>query len=273
MSRRWLQFSLRGFLLATSALAVWLGFVAEKAERRKEAVAWLEEWGATLNYAHKWQGPSKPPLANVSPPGWTWLRRLLGPHYFDTVVNVELVAGNRQFTAAQTASARQGHVPRASRLLLLTDADFTALGHLPDLKRLRIIADLDVSAAGLKDLGRLTRLEMLTLDNTSGKSKGGVTDETLGIIDRLRHLTSLNLEGHPITDAGLAHVRWPAGLVDLNLSGTKISDAGLASLKQITSLNRLVVMDCGVTAAGISDFKRATPHCEVVFGKFDALDR
>lgn len=271
MSRRWLQFSLRGFLVGVSAFAIWLGLIVEQARRQKEAVAVLEEWGATINYAHQWQGPSKPPLINASPSGWMWLRRLLGPHYFDTVVNVELVAGDRQFTATQLASARLGHVPRASRPLVLTDADFVALGYLPDLKRLKIIADLDISATGIKSLRRLTRLESLTLDNTSGRSVGGISDDALGFVEWLSLLTSLDLEGHPITDAGLERIVWPAGLVHLNLSGTKMTDVGLASLKPMISLRRLVVMECRLTSTGIADFRRAAPQCAVVFGEFDEL--
>lgn len=261
MSRRWLQFSLRGFLLATSAFVVWLGLVAEKAERQKEAVAWLEERGATVHYAHEWQGHLKPTLAKAPPPRWIWLRQ---PHLFDAVVNVELVSGGRQLTSAQTASARLGPIRRASRPQILTDADFAALGHLPHLIRLMIIADLDITAEGVKNLRRLTRLERLTLDNTSGRVKGGITDDTLGFIGSLPRLTSLDLEGHPITDAGIARVRWPAGLVHLDLSGTKVTDTGLATLKQLTSLKQLVVMDCRVTSAGIADFQRALPQCTVV---------
>ena len=263
MSRRWLQFSLRGFLLATTVFAVWLGFVAEKAVRQKEAVGLLEAWGATIDYDHLWQGPFKPPK-KTSPPGWVWLRKLLGPHYFDKVVNIELLAGWRSFTASQEAAARKGKVPELPRLLVLTDAEFVALGHLPDLRRLEISGELQATEVGLQSLGHLKRLETLMLNNTSGKSSGGVNDAALVFIERMPLLKSLYLEGNSITDEGVARVRWPPGLVDLDLSGTKITDAGLEHLKKITSLKRLVIMDCRVTAAGIADFQNALPTCSIV---------
>lgn len=273
MSRRWLQFSLRGFLLAMTAFAVWLGLVAEKAERQKEAVALLEEWGATIHYEHEWQGPHKPPNPTAQPPGSPWLRRLLGAHYFDTVVNVELVSGDRQLTAVEMALARQGKVPGPPRLLVLTDADFAALGHLPHLRRLKVIADLNVTPAGLRNLESLTRLEMLILDNTSGKATGGVTDDTLRFVNRLPRLSRLDLEGHPITDVALTRIRWPFGLTRLNLSGSKITDTGLERLGQIATLRRLIVMGCPVSASGVERVQRALPKCSVIVGTFDDLER
>src|SRR5487761_1813359 len=74
MRRRWCQFSLRSFLLATSIFAVWLGSLAEKARRQQQAVALLEAWGARIDYRHQWQGPSKP-RKKARPPGWSWLRK------------------------------------------------------------------------------------------------------------------------------------------------------------------------------------------------------
>lgn len=263
MSRRWLQFSLRGFLLATTVFAVWLGLVAEKAMRQKEAVALLEDWGAKIDYDYDWQGPLKPPK-KASPRGWSWLRDLLGPHFFDKAVNVELMSGWRTFTVVEIAMARKGKALAPPPLLVLTDVELKALGHLPHLRRLYVSGDFAASNTGLRRLAKLTRLEELMLDNTSGKSVGGITDETLSFVERMPALTTLYLEGHAITDAGLATVRWPPGLVDLDLSGTRITDAGLAHLKSITTLRRLVVMDCRITEAGIADFKRSLPTCALV---------
>lgn len=66
MRRRWLQFSLRSFFSATSAFAIWLGLVAEKAMRQQDAVARLDGWGAHVVYEHQWRGPSTYPNLQAS---------------------------------------------------------------------------------------------------------------------------------------------------------------------------------------------------------------
>jgi hypothetical protein len=181
--------------------------------------------GATIVYDHQWQGPAKRANLKAAAPGWLWLRKRLGPHFFDKVASVELVSGNRQFTAVELAAARVGRVPALPRALELKDVDFNALGYLPDLKRLKNIGDLNVTHAGIRRLGRLKRLERLILDNTSGRSKCGITDESVAFIEYMPRLTKLDLEGSHITDEGLAGIRWPADLRDLDLSGTPITDA------------------------------------------------
>lgn len=263
MRRRWLQFSLRGFLLGMTAFAIWLGLVAEKAMRQKEAVALFEEWGAKVDYAHRWQGPFKPPK-KTSPPGWSWLRSLLGNHFFDEVIIVDLVGGRLSFSPADIEALRTKDAPPPlASLLVLTDRELIALSHLPDLRWLTIVGDMNVTESGLRHLGRLTRLETLIFDNTSGRSTGGMTDETLTVVERMPHLTSLHLEGNPITDAGLANVRWPAGLTELNLSGTRITDRGVQHLKRIVTLQRLVIVDTRITDAGVADLQKALPNCDI----------
>jgi hypothetical protein len=271
MRRRWLQFSLRGFLLAMTAFAIWLGLVAEKAMRQKETVALFEEWGAKVDYAYRWQGPDEPPK-KASPPGWSWLRKALGPHFFDEVVSLDLVGGSRPFTSADLAALRSkdATAPPAS-LLVLTDRDLIALSHLPDLRWLKIVGDMNLTESGLRRLGRLGKLETLIFVDTSGRSTGGMTDATLTAIELMPQLTSLHLEGHHITDAGLANIHWPAGLTELNLSGTRITDQGLEHLKKISTLQRLVILDTQVTYEGVVELHRALPNCDIYRHHWDGL--
>lgn len=262
MRRRSLQFSLRGILLITTVLAVWLGSIAEKAMRQNDAVSLLESYGATIHYEHEWQGPSRPPKANAALRGSTWLRERLGRHYFDTVANVELVVGNRSLTAVEIAKAQRGELPTIGPLVELTDADLFAISHLRELRSLKLICDFDASEAGVRSLFRLTKLETLVLDDTSGRSSCPVTDAILPLLDRLSELTELYLEGAKLTDAGLAAARWPPHLQTLGLSGTSITDAGLVHLQKVTSLRLLQVFDTRVTSAGVSELKKALPNCQ-----------
>jgi hypothetical protein len=103
----------------------------------------------------------------------------------------------------------------------------------------------------------------------------GLTDQSLPAISRMRALKSLRLDGHPITDAGLTHLRTLGELQHLSItdtqagdrtlaaiselsrlnglfvSGTAVSDAGLIHVASLTKLKRLDVMQTGVTDAGL----------------------
>ena len=80
--RRWLQFSLRGFLIALTALAVWLGWKAERARRQREAVAAIKAIGGIVQYG--WQ-TDMGMFWMVIPDTPSWSRRMLGDDYFHDV--------------------------------------------------------------------------------------------------------------------------------------------------------------------------------------------
>ena len=44
-TRRWLQFSLRSFLLVVTLLATWLGYISFRAREQRVAVARIKELG------------------------------------------------------------------------------------------------------------------------------------------------------------------------------------------------------------------------------------
>jgi hypothetical protein len=50
MSRRWLQFSLRGFLIVVTVFAVWLGWNVERARRRGRTIDAIVQGGGTVFY-------------------------------------------------------------------------------------------------------------------------------------------------------------------------------------------------------------------------------
>ena len=55
--RRWLQFSLRGFLVVLTAFAGWLGVIVNRAREQREAVKAIEAMGGTIVY--DWHGDHK----------------------------------------------------------------------------------------------------------------------------------------------------------------------------------------------------------------------
>ena len=84
--RRWLQFSLWGFFVLLTALAVWLGVIVHRAREQREAVKAIEALEAIVGY--DWQDVSLDPAdpfpidRPLTPPGLAWLRRLIGDECF-----------------------------------------------------------------------------------------------------------------------------------------------------------------------------------------------
>ncbi len=115
--RRWFQYSLRSFLILLTALAVWLGFVVNRAREQREAVKEIEAVGGNVIY--DWELSYLPAASPIDldpdaiSPGPGWLRRLVGDEFFQDV-GVVFLAG-----------------PEASAL--------SAIPHLQRLRALRIL--------------------------------------------------------------------------------------------------------------------------------------
>ena len=84
--RRWLQFSLRGFLVILTAFAVWLGVVCNRAREQREATKAIKALRGTLVYdwelQHTPDGDIMDRQPDGKPSGPTWLRRLTGDEFF-----------------------------------------------------------------------------------------------------------------------------------------------------------------------------------------------
>ncbi len=89
---------------------------------------------------------------------------------------------------------------------------------------------------------------------SSFRANGQVTDEILGRIAELEHVTRLDLEGsRPLTDAGLAVLARMPQLRELDLSGCTITDRGLAVLRSLPELRRFHLRwHGGISDAGVA---------------------
>jgi len=105
--RRWLQFSLRGFLVVLSIGCLWLGWKVDRAHKQRDAVETIEAIGgivvydwqacvdswvispATSKYSRWGASPAYRYLPDDSePPAPAWLRSLLGDHLFQNPTSV-----------------------------------------------------------------------------------------------------------------------------------------------------------------------------------------
>ena len=66
-----------------------------------------------------------------------------------------------------------------------------------------------------------------------------ITDESMKVVGKLKHLRILGL------------------------NGTKITDKGLKELVGLKELEDLVLSSTQVTAAGVTDLKKALPKCRI----------
>src|SRR5438552_1945508 len=79
--RRLFQISLRTLLGLITVAAIWLGYITHRAREQKVAVARIKELGGRVVYDYQAANTA----ANATPPGWPWLRRLVGDEYFQDV--------------------------------------------------------------------------------------------------------------------------------------------------------------------------------------------
>jgi len=165
------QFSIRSLLVLAVVVALpcsWLAVEMQQAERQREAVVAIEKRSGTVMWDdEEWACP-------------TWLRRLLGDDFFNSVVGVSFF------------DTRNG------------DAELEQLlEHLKGLDQLHKL-DLDntpVSDAGLEHVKTLGQLQELDLHLTQ------VTDAGLKHLKGLNQLRELRLVNTKVTDAAVKTLR------------------------------------------------------------------
>ena len=82
-------------------------------------------------------------------------------------------------------------------------------------------------------------------------------------LSQLKHLTSLDLNGTPVTDAGLKELTAFKELTWLHLSG-HVTDASLEQLKGYKKLSTIYVGSSRMTKTGAAELQKALPDCRVI---------
>jgi hypothetical protein len=262
--RRWLRFSLRSLLVLVTVLCVWLGVKVNQARRQKEAVAALQELGATVTYAQHRVGPNAfNHDRELDVPGW--LRELAGDDFFQSVISLnvgqpmsdaelvhlsalpEIEYMDLERAGRGVTDAGLAHLPRPDRLVSFCGKS-TSVGD-EFVKRLEDAVGLEtfdlsgtrVTDEGLRSLRGLKKLIWLYLADTN------VGDAGLEALQESHSLETLDLNGTKVTDAGLVHLSKLPWLWKISLNNTRISDAGLKSL---ASLRRLGTIELAGTRVG-----------------------
>jgi hypothetical protein len=95
--RRYLTFSLRSLFVLTTALAVWLGVVVNRAREQREAVKAIGQLGGGVYYNCNWVEftPRWRHHVAVERPRPNWLQRQIGEDYFQDVWQVDFGSTTR----------------------------------------------------------------------------------------------------------------------------------------------------------------------------------
>lgn len=197
-TRQWLQFSIRGVLVAATVLCLWLGVQVNRASRQRAAVEHILGLGGSVTYHHMYDSSGKY-IPNAAGPGPEWLRGLIGDEYFDSVKEVTL----RDTELADDTMQRLSSLPQLTAIILdksnVTDQGLSYLAHLERLESLHL-KSTSITDAGLRHLGQLSSLNELWLDGT------GVTDASLPVLISLPSLKQVRLVGTEITESGVAQL-------------------------------------------------------------------
>ena len=94
-----------------------------------------------------------------------------------------------------------------------------------------------------------------------------LNDNHLSYISNFPNLTRLKIQKNPlVTNKGIEALQKLEHLTELNLYGTRVSNNTLITLGQMKSLKKLFVWNTRITDKGIADFKALHPDVEVIAG-------
>lgn len=200
-SRRWLQFSLRGYLIFIAVLCLCLSPHAERAMRQRRLLAAMHKVGGWPHFNCVVAAGGILSATPERPCGPISCRRILGDEFFRTVTMASFSGGLSTIEFDLVADDMLD-----VRGLLLGNCCFTDEGwrRLAGLSRLESL-DLrycNVRGPELRNLADLSHLRSLNLGNTN------IDDAGLRYIARLNTLENINLESTLITQAGFERLRW-----------------------------------------------------------------
>ena len=94
-----------------------------------------------------------------------------------------------------------------------------------------------------------------------------LNDNHLSYISNFPNLTRLKIQKNPlVTNKGIEALQKLEHLTELNLYGTRVSNNTLITLGQMKSLKKLFVWNTRITDKDIADFKALNPDVEVIAG-------
>ncbi|HEY3393289.1 MAG TPA: hypothetical protein VGK58_11325 [Lacipirellulaceae bacterium] len=268
-SWRWFRFSLRTFLIGVTLISLGFFFFNRVQNERRAARAIAEAHG---HIVYDWQilppgaTPKTPP---PKPPGPQWVRKRLGPHWFDRIVEVRLNESTNKSDKNRFAVVAP-HLAKLSSLRSLTQSgetfdsnDYRLLSQLIQLESLRVRQENELLPQHAAAIARLTGLHDLSLSDIK------TSPEALRELAKSPHLEKLQITCFyhgPIAgglqtkyqlrdDAAEALAAFPM-LKSLELYLTRITDEGMEKLCRLSKLERLTVGSPHITSASFDHIRK-----------------
>jgi hypothetical protein len=257
-------------------LAIGFGTFITRVENERRAAEAIGKVGGTIVYDWQIPPPGAPPGFKPHPPGSQWLRSRLGPHWFDSIVEVQLNGFGNNWQRRQFSTVSRHLVKlRSLRELAVSGQDFNQvdyhmLGQMTQVEVLRLMLEQEireedaraltgavglrkidvryarVSAAALRQLAGLPFLESLKIDCDSYDRQTGkrlaewqIRDDAAAAIATLPRLREVMLFATEITDSGLAKLCRLSQLETLVVGSRHITSASFEPVAQLSKLEHL----------------------------------
>jgi hypothetical protein len=256
--RRWLQFSLRTFLLMIALISAWLAFYYIPAQRTDRAAKASQEKGISVSYDYQ-HVPGTSPFSyssRVPQPGPAFLRKLFGDGLFQ---HAESISRDHAVVKADDLSPLESIPTIRSVSFATCQIGDEHLKHLVGLRRLENLGlyEGQITDQGLLNLAHLTELRTLDL------SKNQIHGDGLKHLASLTKLTGLFLYNNPISDDSLANLESLTNLEMLGLGSPNITNEGLKHLANLKKLQYLSVGSTKVTREGAMKLQAELPNCYI----------
>jgi hypothetical protein len=136
------------------------------------------------------------------------------------------------------------------------------------------------AVAALERLGVRLELDEKGNVHTADATEAEIGDDGLVHFQGLYHLSTLDLSGRPITDAGMKSLAGLGVLQKLYLDKTQITDGGLDSIKTMTNLEVLAIHGTKVVGPGLVHVRRLASlstlnltDCEITDDALEHLEK
>jgi len=161
---------------------------------------------------------------------------------------------------------KEGVVSKVAILRTANDRVLQLIGELNTITELRLNDCSEITESGLKEIGKLKSLKLLSLRNTLA------TDDVLQEAGKLSQLNILLISHQgrsvslsKITKAGISKLKSLKKLKTLSLSGTQLTDHAVDEIVGLKNLESFELVNTSITLDGLTKFSRAIPNCRVMF--------
>jgi len=256
------RFSLRTLFVATTLVSLWFGYFFSRVQNEHRAANAIAAASGEIVYDWQIRPLGIDPNTKVERPGPDWLRRYLGPHWFDEIVEVRLYefsnpSERNKFTVVGPHLAK---LP-ALRLLSLSGGnldlqDCVLIGQLTQIEELVLRPETVIKPQHTAAIAGARNLKEFNL--SYAKTSAAAISELAAMpslnaidinCDSFDSQTGMPLKKYYLGDNEACAIAMLPNLRSVELFQTQITDNGVKALCELSQLETLVVSSPHVTSA------------------------